>query len=112
LEKPGGPQPAERLLPRLGTQKNTGNLRCIACSLDPVFIDHNVGGRFTVRIAITIGTDGVPESVSIEKAPSPSIEAKMRTEMLSWLFEPPTKDGNPVKVSSQGDITINVLQNK
>lgn len=112
LEKAGSPQPGERILPRLGPEKISGALRCISCSLDPVFVDHNVGGRFTVHIAFVIGTDGVPESVSIDKAPSPAIEAKMRAEMLSWLFEPPMKDGNPVKVSSQGNITINVMQNK
>jgi hypothetical protein len=112
LEKPGNPQPAEHILPRLGPQKDTGPLRCIACSLDPVFVDHSVGGRFTVHVAFTIGTDGIPESVSIEKAPSLAIEAKIRAEMLTWLFEPPMKNGNPVKVSSQGNITINVVQSK
>lgn len=110
LEKAGDPQPAERILPRLGPEKSTGALRCIACNLDPVFVDHSVGGRFIVHISITIGTDGVPESVTIEKAPSPAIETKMRAEMLAWLFEPPMKDGAPIKVSSQGDITINVVQ--
>lgn len=112
LEKPGEPQPAERALPRLAPEKNTGTLRCIACSLDPVFVDHGIGGRFTVHLAIVIGADGIPESVTIEKSPSPAIEQKVRNEVLAWLFEPPTKDGNPVKVSTQGNFTINVLQAK
>ena len=112
LEKVGEPQPSERILPRLEPPKNTGALRCIACGLDPVFVDPKVGGQFAVHFAVLIGVDGVPESVNIEKAPSPAIEAKMRAQMLLWLFEPPTKDGKPVKVSSQGNMTINVLRNK
>jgi hypothetical protein len=110
LDKPGDPQPDERILPRLGPEKTSGPLRCISCSLDPIFVDHSVGGRFTVHVAFVIGTDGVPESVSIDKAPSPAIEAKMRAAMLSWLFEPPVKDGAPIKVSSQGNVTINVVR--
>lgn len=112
LEKAGEPQPAERILPRLEPRKDTGALRCIVCGLDPVFVDQNVGGRFTVHFTVLIGVDGVPESVSIDKAPSPAVEAKMHAEMLSWLFEPPTKDGKPVKVSSQGNMPINVVRSK
>jgi hypothetical protein len=112
LEKAGTPQPPERKLPRLEPLKAVGELRCVVCGLDPVFLDHKIGGRFTVHFAILIGADGIPESVSIEKAPSRAIEENMRAEMLLWLFEPPTKDGNPVKVSSQGNLNINVLQNK
>jgi hypothetical protein len=110
LEKPGGRQPDERILPRLGPEKSAGALRCIVCSLDPMYVDPHVGGRFSVHVAFTIGTDGVPESISIERAPSPAIEAKMRAEMLAWLFEPPTKNGTPIRVSSHGDVTITVLQ--
>lgn len=66
--------------------------------------------RKLTTLAFVVGTNGVLESVVVEKAPTPAIEAKMRAEMGAWLFEPPTKDGHAIKISSKGTITINVIR--
>jgi hypothetical protein len=112
-EKGGGSTaPSERYWPVLGPAPSRGLLRCISCSLEPFLVDPNVSGRFTVHISFVVRQDGTPESVVVEKAPSDGIKAKLREQMLAWIYESPMKDNHPVKVSSQGDIMINVIRSR
>ncbi len=106
------PMPHEQILPPLGTKPPTGILRCVSCSLDPVFIDDKVKGRITVHIAIQVGTDGTIEAANVEKSPSDALAQKLQAQMLTWLFEPPTKDGKPIRVKNESDITIRVIRPK
>ena len=38
-----------------------------------------------------------------------ALAEKIHDEMLTWLFEPPTKGGRPVQVENESDILVNVI---
>lgn len=104
--------PHEQSMPPLGTKPPTGALRCVSCSLEPVFLDDKVQGRSTVHIVLQVGQDGTVEMANVEKSPSTSLAQKIHDQMMSWLFEPPTKDGQPVRLRTELDIAINVIRQK
>lgn len=104
--------PDEQTIPRLGTKPPTGTLRCVSCSLEPVFIDAKVQGRVTVHIVLQVGLDGTVEVANIEKSPSASLSQRIHDQIMTWLFEPPTKDGQPIRVKTESDIAVNVIRSK
>ncbi len=104
--------PHEQTMPRLGTKPPTGTLRCVSCSLEPVFIDAKVQGRITVHIILQVGPDGTVEMANVEKSPSDSLTQKIHDQMMTWLFEPPTKDGRPIRIKNESDIAVNVIRPK
>lgn len=107
---PAVPLPHEQTMPRLGTKPPTGILRCVSCSLEPVFIDDKVQGRITVHIILQVGPDGTVEMANVEKSPSDSLARMIHDQMMTWLFEPPTKDGQPIRVKTESDIAVNVIR--
>jgi hypothetical protein len=106
------PLPHEQTTPRLGTKPRTGALRCVSCSLEPVFIDDKVQGRNTVHIRLEVASDGTVETANVEKSPSNSLTQKIQDQMMTWLFEPPTKDGQPIRIKTESDIAVNVIRSK
>lgn len=104
--------PDEQTLPPLGTRPATGALRCVSCSLGPVFMDDKVQGRVTVHVALQVGPDGTVEIANVEKSPSDSLAQKIHGQMMTWLFEPPLKDGQPARVKTESDIAVNVIRPK
>jgi len=82
----------------------------VSCSLEPVFIDEKVQGRITVHVVLQVGTDGTVETLNVEKSPSDSLTQKIRDQMMTWLFEPPIKDGQPIRIKTESDIAINVIR--
>jgi outer membrane biosynthesis protein TonB len=80
--------------------------------LEPVFIDDKVQGRITVHIALQVGQDGTVEMATVEKSPSPSLTQKVHAQLMTWLFEPPTKDGQPTRIKTESDIAVNVIRQK
>jgi hypothetical protein len=106
------PLPHEQTIPRLGTKPPTGALRCVFCSLEPVFIDDKVQGRTTVHIRLEVGRDGTVETASVEKSPSDALTQKIHDQMMTWLFEPPTRDGQPIRIKTESDIAVNVIRSK
>lgn len=108
--KPGPPSPEDRRWPALGEPKGKGLLRCISCSLDPVFIDNSSSGIYKVHLRLVVGADGVPKEVALENAPSPALQGKLTNEISNWLFEVPVKDGKAVQVSTAVDLTVRVLR--
>lgn len=113
IEVAGDPQPFEQSLPSLNAKTSSGNgLRCIACALEPVYVDEKLQGRFTIHTALLIRPDGTVETVKLEGAPSVSLESKLHAQMIEWLFEPPLRDGKSVRISTQTDIAINVVHSR
>jgi hypothetical protein len=84
----------------------------VSCSLEPVFLDDTVQGRISVHVAIQVGQDGTVEMATIEKCPSTSLMQKIHDQVMTWLFEPPTKDGHPVRVETGSEIAVNVIRQK
>jgi hypothetical protein len=109
---PEVPSPHEQTIPRLGTKPPTGALRCVACSLEPVFIDDKAKGRITIHIVLEVGRDGTVEMANIEKSPSASLTQKIHEQIMTWLFEPPMKDGQAIRVKTELDIAVNVIRQK
>ncbi len=109
---PDVPLPHEQTTPRLGTKPPTGILRCVSCSLEPVFIDDKVQGRITVHLTLEVSPDGTVDTANVERSPSSALAEEIHEQMMTWLFEPPTKDGQPIRVKSQSDITVNVIRSK
>lgn len=109
---PDVPLPHEQTMPRLGTKPPTGALRCVSCSLEPVFIDDKIQGRITVHIVLQVATDGTVEMANVEKSPSDSLTQKIHDQMMTWLFEPPTKEGQPIRIKTESDIAVNVVRSK
>lgn len=106
------PMPHEQTAPRLGTKPPTGALRCVSCSMEPVFIDEKAQGRITVHIALQVGQDGTVETANVEKSLSPSLTQKIQEQMMTWLFEPPTRDGQPIRIKTESDIAVNVIRQR
>lgn len=109
----GEPAPKHQELPALGPKPTpTGILRCIFCSLEPVFVDDKKEGVFAVKVAFTVRSDGTPEGVVVSNAPSESLEGLIKAQLLAWLYEPPVKDGKPARVNTGGEIHIRVIRSK
>jgi len=104
--------PREQTMPRLGTRPPSGTLRCVSCFLETVFIDDKVQGRISLHIAIQVGQDGTVEMANIEKCSSTPLTQKIHDQVMTWLFEPPTKDGQPIRVKTGSDIAVNVIRQK
>lgn len=104
--------PKVQTSPPMGTKPATGTLRCVSCSLEPVFVDQKAQGRVTVHITLQVGTDGTVEAATVEKSPSDTLTKTIHDQMVSWLFEPPSKDGHPIRVKNESDITVNVIRSK
>ena len=106
---PGGASAQEQTMPRLVTKPPTGALRCLLCSLEPVFIDDKVQGRVTVHIMLQVGLDGTVEMAKVEKSPSDALTQKIHDQIMTWPFEPPTKESQPIRVKTESDMTVNVV---
>jgi hypothetical protein len=93
---PPSPKPTEQSIPPLGTKiPADGVLRCMPCSLEPVYIDDKAKGEFKLHIRFQVSTDGTVETVTVEKAPSDSLQQKVQAQIADWLFEPPKKMAKP-----------------
>jgi photosystem II stability/assembly factor-like uncharacterized protein len=111
--QPEIPQPFEQSLPPLGTKASTGTgLQCISCAIEPAYVDEKNSGRFPLQVSLLIRSDGTIETVTIEKAPSDSLQRKIEGQISEWLFEPPTKDGQPIRVSTKLNLNINVVRSR
>jgi outer membrane biosynthesis protein TonB len=80
--------------------------------LEPVYVDEKIQGRFPIQVSLVIRPDGTIENVTIEKAPSDSLQHKIEGQIGEWLFEPPTKDGQPVRASTKLSLNVNVVRSK
>ena len=49
---------------------------------------------------------------NIEKSPSATLTQKIHDQVTTWLFEPPTKDGQPIRIKTESDIAVNVILQK
>lgn len=110
LAQPKTPQPSASIFPKLGTPAPTGVLRCMSCSLQPVYVDDQVQGQFELMLTFKVAADGTIDTAAIENAPNESLRQKLLTEIQGWLFEPPTQEGRPVAVATHTKIRINVLK--
>ena len=104
-------RPSEQSLGPLQSNSAAGGLlQCIACSLEPVFVDDRSEGRYKVQLTLLVRADGTMEQVTVENAPSIKVASKIQSDAMSWLFEPPVKDGKSTSVRTQAPINIVVVR--
>ncbi|MDW5264738.1 MULTISPECIES: hypothetical protein [Acidobacteriaceae] len=109
----GDPKPAEQVVKPLSAKiSSNSSLQCLACGLDPVYVDTKAQGSFVVHVSLLIRSDGTVESAEVKGAPSESLQHKIQAQMFEWLFEPPTQNGKPIRISTQSTISINVVRSK
>jgi outer membrane biosynthesis protein TonB len=65
-----------------------------------------------VHVIVQVGPDGTIEIANVKKSPSDSLAQKIHDQMMTWLFEPPTKDGQPIRIKTESDIAVNVIRPK
>lgn len=113
IAAPATPRPSEQGLGPLTAKPASGDgLRCIACSLEPVYVDDKVEGRFKVHVSFVVRADGTMAEVAVQNAPSPALQQKLQLALQEWLFEPPVKDGNPINAKTQSDLAIMVMRSR
>lgn len=56
------------------------------------------GGR-TVRVQLTVQTDGVPRDVKVTKGVREELNERALDAVRQWRFQPATRDGKPVEVT-------------
>jgi TonB family protein len=61
--------------------------------------DKQISG--TVVLGLTVGHDGLPESIQIKKSLFPSLDESAVNAVRKWRFEPAMKDGQPVSMYMQ-----------
>ena len=55
----------------------------------------------TVVLGVTVGHDGLPQSIQIKKSLFPSLDESAVNAVRKWRFEPAMKDGQPVSMYLQ-----------
>ena len=104
-----GPAPTAFPPRPLGVPPSSGP-QCLSCGMDPVFLDQKVHGSFTLKLGLDIARNGTVKSLSIDGAPSKTIEDTIRQRAQLWIFEPYLKDGVPVELKLNTSIKINVIK--
>jgi hypothetical protein len=84
--------------------------RCIACGIDPAFIDTEKQGRYTVKLVVMIGKNGTVTSVETQGAPTPEIDARIQQQAEQWVFEPYVKDGIAANVKLNTSVSVYVVK--
>jgi hypothetical protein len=106
------PIPSTQRAPPLGTKEASGMLRCVRCSLDPMFVDASKSGVFAISISLTVAAAGIPQDVSVDGAPSVSIRERIQRQVESWIFEPVLKDNKPVNAKTTMQTRIMVMKSR
>jgi TonB family protein len=51
----------------------------------------------TVVLSVTVGTDGLPHDIQVEKKLGYGLDEKALEAMRQWMFQPELKDGQPIE---------------
>jgi Photosynthesis system II assembly factor YCF48 len=93
----------------LGAPERAG-IVCLACALEPVYLDDKVNGAFRLKMELNLNENGTVKDATVLDAPSPSLKEKIEAAAQQWLFEPTLQDGFAVKVKLNTTVTIQVLK--
>jgi len=102
------PVPPVPLPAPLGAPERAG-IVCLACELEPVYLDDKVTGPFRLKMILDLNENGTVKDVTVLDAPSLSLKEKIEAAAQQWLFEPTLKDGFAVKVKLNTTVGIRVL---
>lgn len=66
----------------------------------------------TVRIALVVGTDGVPKNMRVVGPLGFGLDQKAIEAVQTWRFQPGMKDGKPVNVAATVEVNFRLLPGK
>ena len=113
LSAPGGPLPSEQIPAPLNAKPPAPSvLRCVQCSITPIYVDDNLEGKISVAVSFTVDPDGTVQVVDVKDISSPSLQKKVHDEIAQWLFEPPLQNGKPFRVTTNSTLSITVMRSK
>jgi hypothetical protein len=84
--------------------------RCIVCGFDPIFIDKNAHGAYTIKLTVGINKNGTVMSVEAQGAPTAEVKSRVEQQTQQWIFEPYLKDGVPANVKLNTSLNVNVIK--
>ena len=78
--------------------------------IEPEYSDHarkkNISG--TVRLSLIVDKDGSTRDLKVERSLEPSLDQNAMTALKAWKFEPAMKDGEPVPVRVEVEMSFNL----
>jgi TonB family protein len=63
----------------------------------------------SVLLRVVVGTDGVPRQVQVLRSLDPGLDQKAVETVGTWKFKPGTKDGQPVPVMAQIEVSFRLM---
>src|SRR3989475_4768476 len=81
---------------------------CTSCASSPVYSDAARAAKFqgTVVLSIVVTTEGKATSIYVLKGAPFGLTTRTIEAVQDWRFEPARKDGNPVPVRAQVEVTF------
>jgi periplasmic protein TonB len=79
--------------------------------VDPTYDDASRKAKISSAVVLTIivTPDGNPKSIRIAKSLSPSLDQRAIEAVAQWKFAPATKDGKPVAIQVDIQVTYNLF---
>jgi TonB family protein len=80
---------------------------CVSCP-EPEFSEEARKAKYqgTVVLRAVVGSDGVPREIQVVRGLGMGLDQKAIEAVQKWRFEPGKKDGNPVAVYAQIEVTF------
>ena len=82
---------------------------CVSCP-EPEFSEEARKAKYqgTVVLSVVVGPDGVPRSIQVARGLGMGLDEKAIETVKKWRFEPAKKDGNPVSVYAQIEVSFHL----
>jgi TonB family protein len=64
----------------------------------------------TVLLSVTVGVDGVPHDIKVEKGIGYGLDEKAVEAVSRWKFDPALKDGQPIEKQIKVEVSFNLMK--
>jgi TonB family protein len=83
----------------------------VIAKVDPAYTDEakTAGIQGTVTLAAVIGADGSAQNIQVVGSLDPGLDQSAAEALAKWRFKPGTKDGAPVSIQAQVNLTFRML---
>jgi TonB family protein len=79
--------------------------------VEPTYTDEAKAAKIegTVGLTIVVGTDQIAHDIRVTRSLDPGLDASAIRSIMSWRFQPATKNGKPVPVVAKIDVNFRLL---